>query len=86
LFSAKVRRLAIDLASDLKPGDFGASASTLTGAEPRKLIAGVLPNNPENMVRWLRSPQSVSPHSAMPDLGMSDADARDIAAYLASLR
>jgi cytochrome c1 len=52
----------------------------------RKLIAGVLPNNPENMVRWLRSPQSVSPHSAMPDIGLSDADARDIAAYLASLK
>lgn len=44
LFSAKLRRLLIDLASDVKPGDFGASASTLTGTEPRKLIAGVLPN------------------------------------------
>lgn len=45
LFSSKVRKLAIELGSDTKPGDFGAVASTLTGTkEPHKLIAGVLPD------------------------------------------
>jgi cytochrome c1 len=71
------------------PGIVGPASHTgpaLSAMGRRKLIAGVLPNNPENMVRWLRSPQSVSPHSAMPDIGLSDADARDIAAYLASLK
>ena len=52
----------------------------------RELIAGVIPNNPENMVRWLREPQKIQPRSAMPDLGVSQRDARDIAAYLNTLR
>jgi cytochrome c1 len=48
----------------------------------RTMIAGVLPNTPENLVRWLRHPQAVTPGNAMPDVGLSDAQARDIAAYL----
>jgi zinc transporter ZupT len=52
----------------------------------RGFIAGVLPNTPQNMVRWLRHPQAVSPKSAMPDLGVTEPDARDIAAYLSTLR
>lgn len=51
----------------------------------RSFIAGVLPNTPENMVRWLREPGSVSPGTLMPDLGLTERDARDIAAYLATL-
>jgi cytochrome c1 len=46
----------------------------------------VLPNTPQNMVRWLRHPQAVSPKSAMPDLGVTEPDARDVAAYLSTLR
>jgi cytochrome c len=38
------------------------------------------------MVRWLRQPQAVNPKSAMPDLGVSESDARDIAAFLSTLR
>ena len=71
------------------PGIVGPASHTgpeLSAMGKRKFIAGVLPNNPENMVRWLRAPQSVSPQSAMPDTGLSEADARDIAAYLAQLR
>jgi len=48
-------------------------------------IAGVLPNTPENMARWLRSPGSVKPGTAMPDLGVSEQDAKDIAAFLRTL-
>lgn len=54
----------------------------LNGIATRQYIAGILPNNPENMVAWLRHPQRFAPHSAMPDLGLSEQDARDIAAYL----
>jgi cytochrome c1 len=46
----------------------------------------MLPNTPENMVRWLREPQAVNPRSAMPDLGVSEGDARDIAAFLSTIR
>ena len=52
----------------------------------RGFIAGVLPNTPQNMVRWLRHPQAVNPRSAMPDLGVTERDAHDIAAYLSTLR
>jgi cytochrome c1 len=52
----------------------------------RTFIAGELPNTPENLVQWIRSPQSVEPHTAMPTLGLSDQQARDVAAYLYTLR
>ena len=54
-----------------------------TDAYGRRLyIAGVVPNTPENLVRWIRFPTSVDPRTAMPDLHLSDQDARDMAAYL----
>ena len=71
------------------PGVVGANAPVgppLDAMGTRGWIAGALPNTPDNMVRWLRHPQAVSPKSAMPDLGMNERDARDIAAFLATLR
>jgi cytochrome c len=52
----------------------------------RTFIAGELPNTPENLVLWIRSPQSVNPKTAMPNLGLTDEEARDVAAYLYTLR
>lgn len=54
----------------------------LTGWPHRKYIAGVLPNTPENLRRWIREPQSISPDTLMPDLNVADAHAREMAAYL----
>jgi mono/diheme cytochrome c family protein len=51
----------------------------------RSFIAGVLPNTDENMTRWLIAPQEVKPGTAMPDLHLRVRDAKDIAAYLATL-
>ena len=51
----------------------------------RTLIAGRLPNTPDNLRRWLVDPQGVKPHSAMPASGVGEADALAIAAYLARL-
>lgn len=71
------------------PGIVGASAPVgppLDRIGTRAVIAGVLPNTELNMVRWLRSPQQVKPHTAMPSLGMTERDARDIARYLSHLR
>jgi mono/diheme cytochrome c family protein len=50
----------------------------------RKYVAGYLLNTPDKLARWLRSPQHVKPHSAMPDTGVTEQDAADIAAYLYS--
>lgn len=52
----------------------------------RTMIAGELPNTPDNLVRWIRDPKAVEPGTAMPDLGLSEQQARDIAAYLYTLR
>ena len=37
------------------------------------------------MVRWIRDAPSLSPGTAMPAMPVSDAQARDIAAYLYTL-
>lgn len=58
----------------------------LAGMARRGFIGGVLPNTRENLVRWLRNPQAIDPRTAMPDLGVSEADAHHIAAYLETLR
>ncbi|MGH8728919.1 MAG: c-type cytochrome [Burkholderiales bacterium] len=47
-------------------------------------IAGVLPNTPENLVYWIRAPHKVDPLTAMPDLGVTGEQARDMVAYLYS--
>lgn len=51
----------------------------------RKYIAGVLPNTYENLVHWIRDPQSVSPGTMMPDLEVAEAHARVMATYLMEL-
>lgn len=52
----------------------------------RTYIAGVLRNTPDNLIKWLRKPQSVVPGNAMPDMAVTEQDARDIGAYLYTLR
>ncbi len=71
------------------PGVTGANglvAPPLLWWSRRTFIAGELPNTPENLVRWIRSPESVEPKTAMPALGLTDQQARDAAAYLYTLR
>ncbi|HEX4488642.1 MAG TPA: c-type cytochrome [Terriglobales bacterium] len=51
----------------------------------QQYLAGQLPNTPDNMARWIRTPQEIRTNSTMPDLGLSDEEARDITAYLYSL-
>ena len=57
----------------------------LTRFADRTFVAGMLRNEPDNLVRWLRQPQSVVPGNAMPDTGLSEQQARDIAAFLYTL-
>jgi cytochrome c1 len=52
----------------------------------RTYIAGELPNTPANLVKWIRNPHSVEPGTAMPDLGLTEKQAQDVAAYLYTLR
>ncbi len=51
----------------------------------RTIIAGYLPNTRENLTHWIQHPQQVAPGNAMPDAGLTQRQARDIAAYLYGL-
>lgn len=68
------------------PGAQGVVGPPLEEFARRKYIAGNLPNEAENLVIWLINPQAVEPGTAMPNLGVSETDARHITAFLASLR
>ena len=52
----------------------------------RVYLGGVLPNTPENMVRWIRDPQQYAPRTAMPDMQVPEQHAADMVAYLYRLR
>jgi len=58
----------------------------LTSFGDRTYIAGNFPNVPKNLVHWIMAPQMMKPKTAMPDLGLSEQQARDVAAYLYTLR
>jgi cytochrome c2 len=71
------------------PGVSGAAGTVgppLDRMARRSFVAGRLSNSPENLIQWIRDPQAVDPRTAMPDTGVTDQDARDIAAYLYTLR
>ncbi len=67
-------------------GARGLVAPPLFWFSRRTYIAGELPNTPENLVQWVRAPKSVEPGTAMPTIGLSEGEARDVAAYLYTLR
>lgn len=64
----------------------GKVGPPLEGVAKRVYLAGVVPNSPEHMSRWIRTPKAFDPQTAMPDLGVSEEHARDMVAYLYSLR
>ncbi len=67
-------------------GANGLVGPPLTGIASRSYIAGVLPNSPANMVRWIMDPPAVDSLTAMPNVGVSERDARDVTSYLYTLR
>ena len=52
----------------------------------RQYLGGHLTNTPDNMIKWIQHPQAIDPKNAMPDLGVTDQDAKDVAAFLYTLR
>lgn len=58
----------------------------LTSFAERAYIAGELPNTPQNLERWIMNPRAVEPNTAMPPMGVTAAEARDLAAFLYTLR
>lgn len=60
----------------------GKVGPPLDGLAERAMIAGKLANSPDNLERWIRDPQEVTPGTDMPDLHVGERDARDITAFL----
>ncbi len=58
----------------------------LDGVGRRVYLAGVLPNSPANMVRWIRAPQAIKPQTMMPNLQVPESHATDMAAHLYRVR
>src|SRR4051794_2890903 len=52
----------------------------------RNYIGGVAQNTPQNMIEWVQNPRAIDPKTAMPNLHVSESDARDIASFLYTLR
>jgi putative membrane protein len=68
------------------PGAKGTVGPPLNGLAERAYIAGVLTNSTDNLVRWIQHPQQIDPLTAMPDVGVTEPVARDIASYLYTLK
>jgi putative membrane protein len=71
------------------PGVAGATAAVgppLDKLATRTYLAGRLTNSPENLLKWIREPQSIDPRTAMPNMGVTESDGRDMAAYLYTLK
>jgi cytochrome c len=71
------------------PGVTGARAlvgPTLAKFADRHYIAGRFSNEPDKLIQWIQDPQGMKPMTAMPNMRVSDEDARNIAAYLYGLK
>jgi cytochrome c len=67
-------------------GPKGVVGPPLQKMAMRGYIAGKVPNTPANMIQWLQNPQTIDPGNAMPNLGVTASDAKDITAYLFTLK
>ena len=63
----------------------GRVGPPLEGVAKRVYLGGVLPNTPQNMAEFIREPHKADPRTAMPAMGVTEAHARDMVAYLYTL-
>jgi cytochrome c2 len=68
------------------PGANGLIGPPLDGVTRRYYIAGEVANTPNNLILWIQHPRKIEPHTVMPEMGVTDQDSRDIAAYLYTLK
>lgn len=64
----------------------GKVGPPLKGVASRVYLAGMLPNTPQRMAEFIRAPQKADPRTAMPDMGVTEEHARDMVAYLYTLK
>jgi cytochrome c len=64
----------------------GVVGPPLQSVAQRTYIGGNFPNTPDNLTRWIMAPQTMKPKTAMPSLGLSEPQSRDVVAYLETLQ
>lgn len=64
----------------------GTAGPSLENFGRRSYIAGRVPNLPDGLAAWIVNPPAMVPQTRMPAMGVSEADARHMAAYLYTLR
>ncbi len=67
-------------------GPKGMVGPSLDHVASRPIIATSIPNSPQNMIAYILNPQLANPQNVMPNLGVKPDEARDIAAYLYTLK
>jgi len=67
-------------------GAGGKVGPPLAQIASRVYLAGRIANTPGNLAHWIRHPLAVDPHTAMPDMQVTEAHARDMVAYLYTLK
>jgi cytochrome c len=67
-------------------GPKGMLAPSLEHVASRPIIATSIPNSPQNMIAYIQNPQLANPQNVMPNLSVKPGEARDIAAYLYTLK
>jgi cytochrome c2 len=67
-------------------GAGGEVGPTLEGFGKLSYIAGRIPNQPEPLVAWLMDPPALKPGTAMPAMGLTEQEARHMAAFLYTLK
>jgi cytochrome c2 len=76
-------------ACHIVPGIEGANGMvgpSLEHVASRQIIAGHVTNTAPAMIAYLQNPQSADPQNVMPNLGLKPEEARDITAYLYTLK
>ena len=68
------------------PGAGGEAGPDLEKFGRLSYIAGGIPNVPPRLVAWLLDPPALKPGTAMPDVGLTEQEARHMAAFLYTLR
>jgi len=64
----------------------GRVGPSLQGFASRSLIAGLYANEPDILVEFVRNAPAYAPAAGMPPMPLTEPEARDVAAYLYTLR
>ena len=83
---AAIRRVGCGACHEITGVDWprGRAGPSLVGFDDKTPIAGALANTPANLAAFIRYAPAIKPGSPMPPMPVTQAEARDIAAYLYS--